>query len=702
MHDHVFGFVRDIEGLEINSEQAKIYTDITKAGVPDDEASKLLDQLRGKIKTIPEEHRYEHSVQWKQGTEAHLGTEYIEQLCHRVQAFLLNIIDQELSQPTSDPFDQELQHHRDFSAERLKMFMGRTDELAKVREWALSAIASDGGLPLIVHGPGGIGKSAFMAKVAAEIEDLQPDTEVIQRFIGASPQSSGFQSFLGDLLREIARQYKQDEALPEGGLNELIEELPKRLSWATADKPLLLVIDALDQFEATIFEARHHEWLPKTMPAHVAVVLSVLDGEIANAVISRYPKAEALALPPLGREDGREILDALLFAGDLVAAERKRKLTDNQYAVVLKAFEQNGRPLFLSLAAGIVRRWKSWERPEPLPNTIEGLVECIVKNLRDRHGQIMADRALDYLAASRFGVSDKEILGLLWADAEAHDEFKKEVGRTKQDDELSALPPIIWSRIYFELAPYLAPPQSIDGALLHRFFHRIIGETAEKVSLTSDKALVHGRIANYFANQPSFIGKGKEKTPNLRKLMEEPWQWIQAGKYDEAEALLTNFDFAMAKCNANRLSDLLEDFRWLVKAKRDAGQEISKDLSIWQRFMYGKAHLLLRAVPEWTADRILLQLAVEHADDSPVTIAAERWLGGRKPDWIWLRDIERPALMPPDPCLAVLEDIRLRNVMVLKSGGILLLSDDGFLFSWEGVAGTPPFPIKGQNEPVAA
>ena len=96
-HDHVFGFVRDIEGSEINSEQAKIYTDITKAGVPDDEASKLLDQLRGKIKTIPEEHRYEHRVQWKQGTEAHLGTEYIEQLCHRVQAFLLNIIDQELS-----------------------------------------------------------------------------------------------------------------------------------------------------------------------------------------------------------------------------------------------------------------------------------------------------------------------------------------------------------------------------------------------------------------------------------------------------------------------------------------------------------------------------------------------------------------------------------------------------------------------------
>ena len=337
---------------------------------------------------------------------------------------MLNIIDQELSERTSDPFDQELQYHRDFSAERLKLFMGRADELAKVKEWSLSALAPNGGLPLIVHGPGGIGKSAFMAKVTAEIKGSQPDAEVIQRFIGASPQSSSLQSFLGDLLREIARRYEQAEALPEGGLKELIEELPKRLSWATADKPLLLVIDALDQFEATIFEARHHEWLPKTIPAHVAVVLSVLDGEIANAAISRYPEADTLAPPPLGREDGREILDALLFAGDLVASERKRKLTDNQYAVVLKAFEQNGRPLFLSLAAGIVRRWKSWERPEPLPNTIEGLVECIVKTSVTGMGKswriARSITSLHPVLAYR-----TEILGLLWADAEAHETNSK-------------------------------------------------------------------------------------------------------------------------------------------------------------------------------------------------------------------------------------------------------------------------------------
>ena len=156
--------------------------------------------------------------------------------------------------------------------------------------------------------------------------------------------------------------------------------------------------------------------------------------------------------------------------------------------------------------------------------------------------------------------------------------------------------------------------------------------------------------------------------------MEEPWQWIQAGKYDEAEAILTNFNFVMAKCKANRFEDLLKDFRCLIKAKQEARQEISNDLDIWQRFMNGKAHILRRAVSEWPADRILLQLAVEHADDSPVTIAAERWLEEGKCDWTWLRDIGRPALMPPDPCLAVLEDIGLRDVMVLKSGGILLLS----------------------------
>lgn len=673
VHDHVFGFIRDIEGLDPNSEQSKVYTDISKAGVPDDEASKLLDQLRDKIKTIPEEHRYEHSAQWKQCSKGQLGTEYIEQLCQRVQDFLLGIIDQELNQRISDPFDQELQYHRDFSAERLKMFLGRIDELAKVKKWALSALASNGGLPLIVHGSGGTGKSAFMSKVAAEIEDSQPDTEVIQRFIGASPKSSDLHAFLGDLLREIARRYEQAEALPEGGLKELIEELPKRLSWATSDKPLLLVIDALDQFDATTFEAPHHQWLPMTIPEHVAVVLSVLDGEIANAAISRYPKAEVLQLPPFNREDGRLILDALLLAGERVAPERKRKLTNDQYAVVLNAFEKHGQPLFLSLAAGIVRRWKSWESPESLPDTIEALVERVVKNLRNRHGQIMADRALDYLVASRYGMSDEEILGLLWADAESHKEFNEQRLKTGQPLP-NSLPPIIWSRIYFDLATYLVPPQSVDGALLHKFFHRIIGETIAKISLGNDKVLIHERMANYFEKQPLFIVYKQEKTLNLRKLMEEPWHWIQAGRYDKAESILTNFEFAMAKCKANRLDDLLEDFDRLTEAKRQAHQQLSNNLDDWALFLRQNAHILRRSRPEWTADRIFLQLATEHAHESPVTIAAENWLEQGWCDWIWLRT------SPKKTNQRILDTVLEGSAGAIN--GVMTLPDNGLLSWW--------------------
>ena len=168
----------------------------------------------------------------------------------------------------------------------------------------------------------------------------------------------------------------------------------------------------------------------------------------------------------------------------------------------------------------------------------------------------------------------------------------------------------------------------------------------------------------------------------------------------QARGRLTNFDYLMARLARSETAQLehLNDEYRQVEARLALSDWA--DFRVWQRFMQGKLHVLRRGCASWPADRILLQFAVEHADDSPVTIAAERWLEEGKCDWTWLRNIGRPALMPPDPCLAVLEDIELRDAMVLKSGGILLLSSDGFLFRWEGLSGKPPFPIKGQNKAV--
>ena len=74
---------------------------------------------------------------------------------------------------------------------------------------------------------------------------------------------------------------------------------------------------------------------------------------------------------------------------------------------------------------------------------------------------MLVERALAYIAASRHGLSDDELLEILWCDPDAHAEFD----RRKNPDQppVNALPPIVWSRLYFELEPYLIE-RAADGA----------------------------------------------------------------------------------------------------------------------------------------------------------------------------------------------------------------------------------------------
>ena len=698
--EHVFSFFRNIEGLDAAGESAKRFTDLLRNGKPDPEAQALRGELRQEIrKKLPTDHCFDYDCKWNGKEKKPLTTKHIKKLCADVQQALLAQIDHELQDTGGDALQQEIDRHTQFAKDHVQGFIGREAELAQLMDWADAALSppptaenddvedyeddaeneSDDGSdsqpgspPVIVHAPGGSGKSSFMAKGIDELKKRHPEAVIISRFVGTTPDSIELISLLRGLLVELAREYGQPEDLPEGGLKELIEALPERLAWATPEKPLLLVLDALDQFAPNL-ETREHRWLPVEMPHCAALMLSVLDGRVQEAACRRFPEATRIALPAFTREEGGTLLVALLLAGEAVAPERKRCLTQEQRKAVLDAFAHDGRPLYLVLAAGIARQWHSWQAPEHLPNTIEILIVEIVRRLHDTHGKAIADRALDYLCASRYGVSDEEMRDLLWRDPDAKAEF--DTRKNPDQPDVDSLPPVIWSRIHSELAPWLAA-QNIGGSLLHRFFHRILGEEIAKVSLKDDAAVVHQRLADYFGSQPLRL-EGQEgrssRQPNLRRLMELPWQLIKAGLLPEAEALLTDFDFAMAKCEAGLVEDLLEDYLRLKDALEKQPQ--SAKLKEWNSFMRRNAHYLRRGTALWPAHKILLQVAIEEADDSVITQAAEAWLSQRHCDWVWVRNKTRPATKGHNPLLAVME-----GHTEFVSGALLL--PDGRILSW--------------------
>ena len=179
------------------------------------------------------------------------------------------------------------------------------------------------------------------------------------------------------------------------------------------------------------------------------------------------------------------------------------------------------------------------------------------------------------------------------------------------------------------------------------------------------------------------MNRPSRKHPNRRKLAELPYQQLHAKQWEKLEDTLTDFDFLMASVQPGLLSNLISDYHDSWKGLSENGHET---LRVWTDFFQTATHILYRAddkspvnlnrreVPIIPANHILLQLACEHAVDSPVTQAAETWLWKGGCDWLWLRNLNRPEKYTPNPCLMVLEGHRNRITEVFELEDDILLS----------------------------
>jgi hypothetical protein len=111
---------------------------------------------------------------------------------------------------------------------------------------------------------------------------------------------------------------------------------------------------------------------------------------------------------------------------------------------------------------------------------------------------------------------------------------------------------------------------------------------------------------------------------------------LEMGRRADALALLTDFGYLMDRMR--HLGDPQAAESVLADWRAVASGVLAKDELWWAVFFQERAHLLRRGSSPWPAYKILLQLAVEHADASPVTWAAERWLAAGHCDWVWFRN----------------------------------------------------------------
>ena len=599
--EHVLAFFREIENLAAFSDpkQIKDFVDVDPSGSVEvalqTEQDRLKAELRqrlGSANVFRNEApaRLVEAQDNQGGRTADVTTDHLAQLCADVVSRLSEIIQGQIeeywrntAQASTDRAARELEieqrEYERFAKERggEESFVGRQVELQAILDY----VGSDSRWPLVIHGASGCGKTALLARASQEVAKTR---KRIERFIGVAPRSSDLRSLLSSLCQELRQRNPRADALPTE-IKELRDEFSQHLQAATPEQPLILFLDALDQL-ADADNGRLLNWLPPgSLPAHVKLVVSCLsDRATGDPAGQPYAELKRRQIPAENfiNLDVLSEAEARLLLFDRWLPKAGRKVSDDQRARIEQRLASPAcrQPIFLKLLFEEVQLWHSYD-PAPVPGES---VPALLGQLFDRlsqptnHGPLLVNRVLGYLSASRHGLAENEILEILFADPEYRAKLNEATEQTRHELPPNAkrIPIALWSRLRFDLAPYLTE-RAAPGANVLTFYHRQVGEVARDKYLSGDEKLrAHSSLATYFHTQEYFLesleaqrARVKQLPPtprpvNVRKVDELPWQWLKvaklSGEWDDVEKLFTDLFFLEAKVEGGLALDLARDF----------------------------------------------------------------------------------------------------------------------------------------------
>ncbi|MCX5800590.1 MAG: AAA family ATPase [Candidatus Eisenbacteria bacterium] len=449
--------------------------------------------------------------------------------------------------------------------------------------------------PLVIFGVSGSGKTALMAHAAQRAREALPNARLFVRFVGATPGSSDGRALLENLCHHIYEVFDFDGqkrnlliGIKETGKEEQrrrqrIEEeysIPTEfqklsvtfrnfLAKIPSSEKLILFLDALDQLSDSD-HARSLYWLPTELPQNVRLIVSCLAGECLSVLQKKLPAANFVELWPMEPEESEKLLNLWLQEAD-------RTLQSPQRAEVLAKSRQCGLPLYLKLAFEEASRWKSHTEKIELSPDISGVIRDLFQRLSSdvNHGGVMVSRSLGYLAAAKNGLTEDELLDILSQDEEVIADFLR---RSPRSPGVKHLPVAVWSRLYFDLEPYLTE-RSADGACLMTFYHLQFSKVvAEEFLAGQVRVHRHEALAGYFGHQPLWIEKEAQENVNLRKMSELPYQQTHGKLWNEIEKTLCDLHFIEAKCAAGMTYDLIGDYGAALDALPEAQGQKRKEL----------------------------------------------------------------------------------------------------------------------------
>jgi WD40 repeat protein len=568
--------------------------------------------------------------------------------------------------PEQDDLEQEIDRHEDFVRIASEVFIERTGDFTDLDAYA----AEDSRNVFVLVAKAGMGKSTLLAKWVERWrsrKDKSPDETIHARFVGVGKRSSTVDSLLGSVLEELRRSGKLTSETPENP-NILRSTFLALLGECGRKGRTIVVIDALNQLQSGLADL---EWLARSLPKEVKLLVSFKLGD---------EKGDSLAaeLQATGRVTLSEVrpFRELRHRRDLVAAYLKQYLKelDEQHLEALIQADGAENPLFLKIVLTELRVFGAFAQlgekiKREFGTTPQSGFDAVLRRLESdsSYATVSPRQAVPLLfgllAHSRGGLTEDLLMQMF------HDELGADERHSSKTQSTIRL-------VLRQVQPFLARR---DGRT--DFFYEAFQLAARTryAGKESDVRRWHSRLGHACQRWAELEGAAKQYA--LANLVHHE---VEAGNGTTATAAMTSFAYHYERLKAlghDDVANVTADFEITTihaSAVRD-------ELDAWKVFHGENEHLLRRKVPDLAPETYLLQLAVAHAETSPVTKSAEKWLESAGSDVLWLWSLRRPRAIVRSACIRTFEGHTgiVSAVAVLPDGRAISGSSDSTIRLWD-------------------
>ena len=356
----------------------------------------------------------------KSGITEETHGEYIKEFGETFYQRMTSGIESALTkQRKVEPLTTEAASHLAFASKRGHFFYGRQHLVQTCYNYLTK---KQHNCPFVIYGVSGSGKTSVMATIALKTATAFSPTSpiLLTRFCGTTSSSSSARLLIYTMTKQICTVYRKDTNIPET-FKELKPAFATCLNFATHDKPLVIVVDSLDQLNDEDQARSDLSWLPIDLPKHVYLIVSTLPDVGGCYKALRHtdiPQGHYLEVQPISMDEAQDII-----TGSMNRA--KRKLQPSQLKqlqeIATDSSEEEPTVLRLRLLLDIAMKLKSSDDLLALPITVRGLIDHFLEKLENNQGETLVSHLFGLLGASTHGLGEETLQDILAADEEVLD-----------------------------------------------------------------------------------------------------------------------------------------------------------------------------------------------------------------------------------------------------------------------------------------